>query len=149
MATLPANPALIRFMKPTLDTPFHIDYAWWEKQGIDVNVELLAHLCPEHREAYQGQNVSEKIDWVDWDTGEVRQIEGLQYIITTHCSQQPGYVTDASTVLEAVFRVFLSNGNHPLTSNQLAALVGNDPDRILHILSGKVHKGLRPVLPTL
>ncbi len=148
MGTLPPNPALLRFIKPTLDTPFHIDYDWLEKQKIDLNALLLAHLCSEHRDAYQGQQVGEAIDWIDWETGAVRQVDGLQYIITRHCSQQPGYVTEAPSLMEAIFRVFLGNGNHPLTPSQLASVVGGHNERILHVLSGKeTHKGVRPVKP--
>ncbi len=150
MATLPPNPALAQFIKPTVDTPFHIDFEWWVRKGLDFNVELLAHLCLEHREAYAGQKVQGKIDWVDWQTGAVRQVDGLQYIITTHCSQEPGYISQAPTLTEAIFRVFLSNGNQPLSCNQLASLVGQLPEQILRVLaSRRGRKGIRPVLPDL
>ncbi len=147
MATLPANLDLTRFIKPTVDTPFHIDYRWWERRGLDINIELLSHLCLEHKEVYRGQKVGEQIDWIDWNTGEVRLVDGLQYVISTHCSKQPNYVSGASTLVEAVFRVFLSNGNEPLTPYQLSMRVGYQPEEILRVLSGRsARKGLRPVL---
>jgi hypothetical protein len=147
MVTLPPDPVLTQFIKPTLDTAFHIDYGWWERQGLDLNVKLLSHLCPEHREAYAGQPVGDKIDWIDWDTGEVRPVDGLQYIITTHCSKEPGYVVQAPTLLEAVFRAFLSNANQPMTPRKLAPLVGHRPEQILRVLRGRNSRlGLRPVL---
>lgn len=147
MATLPPDPTLTHFIKPTLDTPFHIDFSWWEEQNLDLNVKLVSHLCPQHREAYSGQQLPETIDWIDWETGEVRTVEGLQYIITTHCSREPGYIRQAPTLIEAVFRVFLSNGNQPLTARDLSALVGYTPEQILRVLSGRrVRLGLRPVL---
>lgn len=147
MPTLPPVPALARFIKPTLDTPFHIDYNWWVEQGLDLNVQLLQHLSPELREVYTGQRLGDKIDLIDWETGEVRQVEGLQYLIATRCSKDPGYVMQAPTVLEAIFRVFLSNGNHPLTPRALAPLVGHTSEQVLRVLSGSiVRKGLRPVI---
>ncbi len=147
MVTLPPNPALTQFMKPTLDTPFHIDYSWWDDSGLDLNVKLASHLCPEHREAYAGQTVGDKIDWVDWATGEVHPVDGLQYIITTHCSKQAGYVVQAPTLIEAVFRAFLANANQPLTPRALAPLVGHRPEQILRVLAGHtVRLGLRPLL---
>jgi hypothetical protein len=147
MATLPPNPALTRFIKPTLDTPFYVDYGWWEQRGLDLNIKLLSHLCPEHREAYAGQTVGDKIDWIDWDTGAVRPVDGLQYVITTHCSKQPGYVVQAPTLIEAIFRAFLSNANQPLTPRALAPLVGHRPEQILRVLAGRnVQLGLRPLL---
>jgi hypothetical protein len=147
MPTLPPVPALARFIKPTLDTPFHIDYNWWDEHGLDLNVQLLQHLSPDLREVYTGQRIGEKIDLIDWATGEVRQVEGLQYLITTRCSKEPGYVMQAPTLLEAIFRAFLSNGNHPLTPRALASLVGHPAERVLRVLAGKiVRKGLRPVM---
>ncbi len=147
MATLPPDPTLTHFIKPTLDTPFHIDLSWWEEHGLDLNVKLVSHLCPQHREAYSGQQLPEAIDWIDWETGEIQTVDGLQYVITTHCSKEPGYIRQAPTLIEAVFRAFLSNGNQPLTPRDLSALVGYPPEQILRVLSGRrVRLGLRPVL---
>jgi hypothetical protein len=147
MTTLPPNPAIAHFVKPTLETRFHIDYEWWDQQALDLNVKLLGHLCEEHREAYTGQDVSEKIDWIDWNTGEVEQVDGLRYIIATHCSKEPGYIKEAATLVESIFRVFLSNGNKPLTAKELSAFVGRMPEQILRVLSGsRVRNGLRPML---
>jgi hypothetical protein len=147
MATLPADLKLTRFIKPTVDTPFHIDYMWWDKRDLDINIELLSHLCAEHKEAYRGKRVGEQIDWIDWQTGEVQQVDGLQYVINTHCSKQPNYISQASTLVEAVFRVFLSNSNEPLTPQQLSMRVGYQPKEILRVFSGRrAQKGIRPVL---
>jgi hypothetical protein len=145
MATLPPNPDLTRFIKPTVETPFHIDYKWWKQQSLDLNIELLSHLCDEHREAYKGRPLREKIDWIKWETGEVRQVEGLQYIIDTHCSKQSHYISKAPTLVEAIFRVFLSTGNEPMTPEQLSLRTGYPADQILRVLSGRrVRKGIRP-----
>ncbi len=147
MPTLPPVPVLARFIKPALDTPFHIDYNWWTEQGLDLNVQLLQHLSPELRELYAGQRLGDRIDLIDWETGEVQQVEGLQYLIATRCSKDPGYIMQAPTLLEAIFRVFLSNGNHPLTPRALAPLVGHTSEQVLRVLSGStVRKGLRPVI---
>ena len=147
MAVLPPDPALAQFIKPTLDTPFHIDYAWWEKQGLDVNVKLVSHLCPEHREAFSGQSMDEKIDWIDWATGEVTRVDGLQYVITSHCSKQPGYLLQAPTLIEGIFRALLVNANKPLTPRRLAPMVGHQPDQVLRVLASRtVRLGLRPIL---
>lgn len=146
MVTLPPDLALTRFIKPTLDTLFHIDYGWWEKQGLDPNIKLITHLCHEHRDAYTGQQVGEKIDWLDWETGEIKQVDGLQYVITTHCSKMPGYVMAAPTLFEAIFRAFLSKANSPLSSKTLSTMVGHPPEQVLRALSGRrVRLGLRPM----
>jgi hypothetical protein len=147
MVNLPPDPALAQFIKPNLDTLFHIDYGWWEKKGLDPNIKLLTHLCPEHREAFSGQRVGDKIDWLDWETGQIKQVDGLQYVITTHCSKEPGYVMRAPTLVEAIFRALLSNANAPLSSRMLSTMVGHPAEQILKVLSGRrVRLGLRPFL---
>ncbi len=147
MTTLSLDLTLASLVKPTVDTPFHIDYEWWQAQAVDINIHLLAHLPGELREAYVGKRVDEKIDLIDRETGEVQQVEGLQYLIATRCSEDANYIIQAPTLLEAVFRVFLSNGNRALSPRALSLLVGQQPRKILQVLAaGKVRKGLRPVV---
>ncbi len=145
MTALVPDLKLMHFIKPTVDTPFHIDYSWWGKHDLDINIELLAHLCPTHREVYRQQKVGTEIDWIDWVTGEVQRVAGLQYVITTHCSKEPDYITHAATLVEAIFRVFLVNSNTSLTPEQLADKIEQPALQILKVLAGRtVHKGLRP-----
>ncbi|HNT77420.1 MAG TPA: hypothetical protein PKH77_20600 [Anaerolineae bacterium] len=147
MTTLPPNTGFASFIKPTIDTLFHIDYSWWEEQNLDLGVQLVAHLPAELREVYAGQRVDERIDLIDWETGEVQQVQGLQYLIATRCGDDPAYIMQAPTLIEAVFRVFLSNGNQPLSARALSRLVGQPADRVLRVMSGGVvRKGLRPMM---
>lgn len=39
-------------VKPTAETPFHIDFEWWKKNERDWHVYLRSLLCAEHREAF-------------------------------------------------------------------------------------------------
>ncbi len=142
--TLPT--VLPTLVKPALDTKFHIDYGWWDRQGLRISVELRAHLCPEHREIYKEHFDTEKIDWINDKTGEVTQIDGLQHVLQVHCSQQPGYIHKGLSLIDAIFRVFLANENTPLTSKELSNIVAQPADKILRTLSGRrVYKGIRPV----
>lgn len=87
----------------------------------------------------------DKIDWVDEKTGEVRQVIGLQHVLQTHCSKQPGYINDDLSLVDAAFRVFLANGNSPLTCKELSGIIGQPPQKILQTLSGRrIYKGIRP-----
>lgn len=139
----PALPALV---KPTLDTLFHIDYDWWERRGLQISVELRNHLCEQHQAVFREHFDTEKIDWVDEKTGEVMQIDGLQHILQVHCSKQPDYISKHLSLVDAILRVFLTNGNTPLTSRALSDIVDRPADTILHTLAGRqVHKGIRPV----
>ena len=134
-----------RFVKPTLDTPYHIDFEWWNKEGRDLRVYLKSHLCEAHRELYSDASVHDAIDWIDMQTGEVKPIDGILYQLRVHCSQQPDYITEFTSVVDAVFRVFLVNDNQLLSVRQLGERIGKDPDLILKTISGKmVYKGLRP-----
>ena len=50
-----------------------------------------------------------------------------------------------TTLVDAVFRYFLANGNVPMTPVELAAHLGRPPELILRTLSGeRIYRGLRP-----
>ncbi len=58
--------------KPTLDTPFHIDYSWFERTGEDLRREILSQLSPEQRERLSQSGEEEQLlDFVDPVTAEV------------------------------------------------------------------------------
>jgi hypothetical protein len=134
-------------VRPTLETPFHIDYEWWQQQGRDLRVYLRSYLCDEHRSVFESHENVEEIDWIDEDTGEVTRVDGLQHILRVHCSLQPGYITPSTSLVDAVFRVFLANSNKPLTPAELGARIRREPAVILKTLSGpRVYKGIRPII---
>jgi hypothetical protein len=61
--------------------------------------------------------------------------------------KQDTFITQQTTLVDSVFRIFLANGNTPLTPEDLAELMGRDATIILRTLSGiRVYKGLRPCL---
>ncbi len=132
-------------VKPTVDTPFHINYAWWEREGRNLRMELWHHLCPEHQAVYADRPEAGAIDWVDPQTGEVTRIDGLEHLIREHCSRQPDYINPELPLVDAIFRIFLSNGNRPMTPEQLSVILKRSPETILRMLSGQqVYKGLQP-----
>ena len=141
-------PAQSPFVKPTLDTRFHIDYEWWQRAERELGVYLQSHLCEHHREVFEGYDGEQEIDWIDPVTAEVTRVNGVQHALRVHCSQQPDYITEHTSLVDAVFRVFLANGNQPLAASELAEAISrpSDADTILRTLSGRrVYKGLRPV----
>jgi len=52
------------FLKPTVDTPFHIDFNWWKKHEHDWHIHLEDCLCEEHQEYFKSGNFSGEIDWI-------------------------------------------------------------------------------------
>ncbi len=140
--------AASRRIKPTLETKFHIDYDWWDREGRELRVYLLSHLRPEQRELFASQTSgdAEEIDWIDPETAEVRKIDPLQRALH-EASQREDFITPHTSLVDAVFRVFLANGNTPLTPIELGERIGRPPMTILRTLSGQnVYKGIRPVI---
>ena len=132
-------------VKPTVDTPFHVDFEWWKKNERDWHVYLRSLLCTEHQEAFANVEEGETIDWVDPVTAEVKQVEGVQNALMTHCVKQPDFLTVQTALVEAVFRLFLANGNKPMTSKELGARLSRSADTILRTLAGaRIYKGIRP-----
>ena len=132
-------------VKPSVDTPFHIDFAWWKKNERDWHVYLRSLLCAEHQDAFANVEEGEMIDWVDPKTAEVKPVEGVQNALMTHCVKQPDFLTNQTALVEAVFRLFISNGNAPLSSGELGAKLHRPPEIILRTLaSARVYKGIKP-----
>jgi hypothetical protein len=138
------RPSLV---KPTLQTRFHIDFDWWSKNDRDWRVYLRSNLCSEHQKAFESVDINEKVDWVDPQTAEVQQVDGIQNVLISHCAKQPGFIPVHSALVDATFRVFLANGNTPMTAVELGERLGKDPMTILRTFTGgRVYKGLRPCL---
>jgi hypothetical protein len=132
-------------VKPTAGTPFHIDFDWWKKNERDWHVYLRSLLCADHREMFAEVEEGETVDWVDPLTAEVKQVEGVQNALMTHCVRQPDFLTEQTALVEAVFRLFLTNGNIPMSSQDLGARLNRPPETILRTLAGpRVYKGIRP-----
>jgi len=133
-------------VRPGLDTPFHIDYEWWKRDGQDLRAYLISQLLPEQRKAFEnGQNEGET-DWIDPQTAEVRRIDALQQALAK-AAQDSQWITNQTTLVDAVFRVFLANGNKPMSPNELGKMLSKPPMTILRTLAGQtVYKGLRPAI---
>lgn len=133
-------------LKPNAQTPFHIDFDWWKQNERDWHVFLRSLLCAEHQEAFADMDVSSMIDWIDPQTAEVKQVDGVQHTLMSHCALMPEFLTERTAMVEAVFRIFLTNGNIPLTVEELGKRLGRPADTILRTIAGpRVYRGLRPL----
>lgn len=136
-------------VRPTSETRFHIDYEWWQRSGQDLRFYMMSHLCEEHRQALTASAEADipVLDWIDPVSGQVVRVGHLTYALLVHCSQQPDYITERTSLVDAVFRTLLAAGNRPMTPIEMAERTGRSADTILRTLSGKtIYKGLRPVL---
>ena len=138
---------MAKYIKPTLDTKFHIDFSWWQKQPQQLKSHLQSHACPACQEHYQDQQ-NQAFDWIDPETGEVFQIDMLWYLIRTHCSQQPDFIEEHLPLTAAIFRAFIATGNASLTPVEIYDKIKQkSPSVILGTIGGhKVYNGIRPVV---
>ena len=132
-------------IKPTLDTPFHIDFEWWQFNDRDWRVYMRSLLCSEHQEAFADMQDEQQIDWIDPETAEIKPVDGVQHVLMSHCARQSEFLTQQTALVEAVFRMFLTNGNIPMNSIELGARLNRPAETILRTISGpRVYRGLRP-----
>lgn len=132
-------------LKPNVRTNFQIDFEWWKESERDWHVYLRSLLCPAHQESLAGLEEGQMIDWVEEDTAEVREVDGIQHALMSHCARQEDFVTQKTALVEAVFRLLLANGNQPMSAEDLSARMGRPANTILTTLAGpRVYKGLRP-----
>ena len=132
-------------VKPTIQTPFKIDFEWWKTHDHNWRVYLFSFLCAEHQAVFEKVENQLWIDWIDPETAEVTQVDGLQHILMTHCAAQPDFVNSHTTLVDAVFRVLLSNGNNAISPAELSERIGKSATTILQTLSGpRVYQGIRP-----
>jgi hypothetical protein len=133
------------FVKPGLRTSYHIDFDWWKDHDANWRVFLLSYLCPEHQAAFSGAEIRTMIDWVDPETAEVHNLDGLQSTLMDHCARLEGFYTEQTALVDAIFRVFLANGNTPLSPMDLSDKIGRPAETILRTISSQnVYKGIRP-----
>ena len=137
----------MRALGPTVNTKFHIDFAWWDKQNKDIRIFLRDLLCDDCRASLGDLSNVEMVDMIDPQTAEVARVDAVWEAIRACCSVQPGYVTVDTPLLESIFRTFLANGNRPLSVRELhERLDKKPPETILRMLTkGQIYLGIRPV----
>jgi hypothetical protein len=141
---MPDSPVRSSLIKPTVDTLFHIDFDWWKENDENWRVFLHGFLCEKHQELFKDQADNVVIDAVDPVTAEVKQVDGFLHELMTHCARQPEFIDDNMPLIGKVFRIFLANGNQPLSAAQLAELVKRPAQTVLITLTGpQVYKGIR------
>ncbi len=129
----------------TADTPFTIDYEWWQKSELDLKTYLFSRLSLDAE--IEMDNTNDQVDLVDPETGEVVTVDGFEFMVQSYFSQLPDDFAERMSLVDAVFCILLANANQPLTARELAERVKRPVDTILRTVGGpKIYLGIRPVL---
>jgi hypothetical protein len=134
-------------VRPTIDTLFKIDFEWWASKDSSWKASLVGLLTPEEKEKYSKIiNGDILIDIIDVQTGRVEKVDGLRSIIYLEISTQESFVHPHIAITEGIFRLFMKNGNAPLSPVKMAELLNKDAKIILRTLLGvRPPKGIRPI----
>jgi hypothetical protein len=128
----------------TPETRFYVDYSWWDKSNLDLKTYLFTRLGI--GEDADSDNDIDEIDMVDPHTGEVRRVDGFQYMIQSYFTQLPDSFFTQTSFVDAVFCVLLANANQPMTAKEIAAKVNRPVDTVVRTLgAGKIYQGIRPI----
>ncbi|NJN44973.1 MAG: hypothetical protein HC806_09800, partial [Anaerolineae bacterium] len=85
-------------VKPTLQTPYHIDFDWWRQTDRDWRVYLRSYLSPEDQITYAEISEDEQVDIVDEDTGEVAQVDALQHVLISRYAKQGDFINQNTSI---------------------------------------------------
>ncbi|MBI4788722.1 MAG: hypothetical protein HY782_16955 [Chloroflexi bacterium] len=132
--------------RPDTNTLFHIDTEWFENNGRELRSEMHDALCDECRTYYPTPADSRPVDRIHPQTGEVSKVDALWECIADHCGLRPGFITPATPLTTGIFRALLSNGNNPMSPEQLhKRVVKSNPSGILKLLMGaEIENGVVP-----
>ena len=129
-----------------LDTKFQIDYDWWEKSTLDLKSYITARLQALGVDDIHFNDDVDEVDLVDMETGEVRRVEGFQFVIHNYFSKLPSDFASQSSLVDAVFCVLLANANQPMTAQEIAEKIGRSSEVVLRTLGGKrIYQGISPM----
>ncbi len=136
----------MKLFRPTEETKFHIDWAWFERTGLDPRISIYKCLTPELQEKLGEPNDAVIYDYVNEATGEVERIDTIQRAVRVEGARDPGFITARTPIYEAAFRAFLVNGNQPRSPIELSPTLQRKPAEILTHLGGRVvYNGIRPI----
>ena len=129
----------------TTKTRFYIDYEWWEQSDLDLRTYLFTRL--KIGDNVEQETEIDEVDLVDLETGEVRRVDGFQYMVQEYFKQMPEDFVQRTSLVDGVFCVLLANANRPMSVTEIAEKVSRSPETVLRTISGpRVYQGIRPVL---
>ncbi|NDJ53869.1 MAG: hypothetical protein GYB68_12410 [Chloroflexi bacterium] len=131
--------------KATLNTRFHIDESWFDEAAQRNLQSYMDQLAEEYEvDLTVAQDPERLRDWIDPYTGRISRVDGVMYEFLEEIAAHPDFITERTSLIEAVFRALLTAANYPMTAIELADRIGRPAEMILRTLSGRqVYKGIR------
>jgi hypothetical protein len=147
---------------------YFIDQQWYEANGLSFQEIVQSRMCESCRaRAAAGEEEEERHTVYDPKTRrasfEVRRVPFASNPlrrIREDCSTKKGYITPDMPTLEAIFRIYLANGNQPMPlAHVREQLVDWCPDgqcrwlqltdaQLERIVANDFYYGIRPFRPT-
>jgi hypothetical protein len=127
-----------------VNTPFHIDLAWWESRGRSLR-RFLAEILDEKDADLAPQS---PMDYIDLQTAEVYQIDPLWVQVLNTQARRPEYITPVTPLTNALLRAFIENVNQPLSATDLQRRISrSNPETVLRVLrTARLEYGIVPVV---
>jgi hypothetical protein len=103
-------------------TPYYVDQGWYDANGLSFRDVVMARMCEACQERAAAGEVAEE-RYTEYDTKTRRAFPKTRQVpfasnpvrvIREDCSAKKGYITPDMPTLEAVFRIYLANGNQPM-----------------------------------
>ena len=142
---------------------YHIDLEWYDLSNRSFTALAESRLCADCRDEIGGQGKTKTKAKAKTKTrtktkakakkSESRPDEALLEMTKECCGKKPGFITPSLPIAETLFRLFLANGNEPLTvaeiSQQLKQLrvdsFAPGPEALQRLLTHENFYGLREV----
>jgi hypothetical protein len=141
---------------------YFIDTTWYDENGLSFDLIVQARMCEACRDRI-GEQIEERQPVFNRKSGRMSfELHTTTYganpikVIRECCAKRKNFITQDMPTLEAVFRVFLANGNQPMplahVREQLQEwcpgggcqwLLLND-DQMERVLARDTYYGLRP-----
>ncbi|MCL4458595.1 MAG: hypothetical protein M1136_05320 [Chloroflexi bacterium] len=139
---------------------YFIDLKWYDDHNRSFKAVAQARFCRSCRQRV-GTEVQERVPTIDQKTGKVIfETRSARFgtnpfsVIRNCCAKTKGYITTETPTLEAVFRIFLANGNQPIglesLQEQLAEWIPLDskshrfsPETIKDLIERDTYYGIR------
>lgn len=127
-----------------VNTPFHINFGWWEEQGRNLGRFLAEILGQPDADLQPGT----PLDFIDPNTAEVHELDPLWVEVLTSKAFKPDYITASTPLTSAVLRALVENLNRPMTSVELHRRINrSNPQTILRVLrTARTEYGIVPVV---